>query len=356
MISFPLIDTHTGGEPTRVIFADQMPWSSAALPERREGSSPMQTRQWLDRQADWVRRATVREPRGSECMVGAWVDSPSHPDHTASVVFFNNVGYLGMCGHGLIGVVAAMNHRERLDRRDHHFETPAGVVTATLHDDESVTFANVRSYRYASDVQVELSADFQTRLLQHSAAHPAVLTGDIAYGGNWFFLVTMTEIPSSNEAELTSLCIEIRDAIRRAGITGANGEQIDHIELSAPATSPLPDDVAGGGRNFVLCPGGHFDRSPCGTGTSAKLACLAADGLLQPGKRWLQESIIGSRFDATYAADDGGVVVSVTGRAHIMGETKCILDPSDPYAHGIDFAGSTHAGQQTSVDAVEAVR
>jgi len=159
------------------------------------------------------------------------------------------------------------------------------------------------------------------------------VTGDVAWGGNWFFLVKQSPIAlnSSNIAALTDLTLRIRAALDEAGITGRNGAWIDHIELFGP-----PADPAANGRNFVLCPGGAYDRSPCGTGSSAKLACLAADGVLAPGEDWVQESIIGSTYRLSYQPGaNGGVIPTITGQAFVTGEADLIFDPADPYAKGI---------------------
>jgi proline racemase len=344
MKRLPVIDTHTGGEPTRVIFAEEafapQTLKVADSSESNHGllqalavlRDPVAIRDHLRDQADFIRRSLVTEPRGSDFMVGAWVSPPVDTDHIASVVFFNNVGYLGMCGHGLIGVVEALRHSGRITVGRHRVETPVGNVAFTLHQDHSVTFENVPSYRYRSNVPVSLHDDLAT------------VTGDIAYGGNWFFLVDVAKIEMNDQSELLRHCLEIREALRRQGITGKDGAEIDHVELEVSFSSPVEPR---GGRNFVLCPGGHYDRSPCGTGTSAKVACLAAEGKLEPSETWVQESVIGSRFDASYRHYDPGhsepghsepgnqFIVSIRGRAFVTAETNCVLDPDDPFRFGV---------------------
>lgn len=318
-----IIDTHTGGEPTRTTFHELPIHVGRNLADRVAH---------LKGDGDWIRRALLLEPRGCESMVGAIVGPPCDPAHTASLIFFNNTGYLGMCGHGLIGVVETMRYRDGLHPGIHLFETLAGLVRVNLHDDARVSFENVPSYRSASSVIVNLDPDA-------SPDFPSVVTGDVAYGGNWFFLVSVKELDLANVGPLTKWCIEIRDALRRMGVFGADGADIDHIELCVP----LPPDSSNrddqghqirGGRSFVLCPGDHFDRSPCGTGTCAKLACLAADGKLPPGETWIQESIIGSRFQASYQWSNGSIVATVMGRAYVTGDATCLLDPNDPYRLG----------------------
>lgn len=269
---------------------------------------------------DHWRRALVNEPRGSEVIVGALLTEPAEPGSTAGVIFFNNVGYLGMCGHGSIGLIATLAHLGRIRPGQHRIDTPVGTITATLHEDGSVSIANVPAYRYASDVAVEV---------QGRRVH-----GDIAYGGNWFFLCAdhgMT-LELANVEALTEFSWALREQLQARGITGADGAEIDHIELTGPAL-----DAANSGRNFVLCPGKAYDRSPCGTGTSAKLACLAAEGKLQPAELWRQESVIGSVFEASWQAGvaEGQVLPLIRGRAHVQLDATLLFDPNDPFAWGI---------------------
>lgn len=365
MQKIPLIDTHTGGEPTRVVFADRFFTENESTfrddPTWKffiRNSDPVAVRNQLRDHADWIRRSLVNEPRGGDFMVGAWVSSAADPDNLASVVFFNNVGYLGMCGHGLIGVVEAMRYTGRVAIGRHRIETPAGIVAFTLHEDHSVTFDNVPSYRDQTKVSVSLSAPSAAT---QSGLNGDCVVGDIAYGGNWFFLVDVPSIELKDSAELLRYCLTVRDALRRHGITGRDGAEIDHIELGSPLSTiadqatnsaEAADDLKHpirGGRNFVLCPGGHYDRSPCGTGTSAKVACLAADGKLSPDEVWTQESIVGSRFEASYRlvdgepggsradAEDRRIIASVRGRAFVTAETVGVLDPDDPFCTGISI-------------------
>jgi len=236
------------------------------------------------------------------------------------VIFFNNVGVLGMCGHGTIGLVATLAHLGKIAPGDHRIETPVGDVTATLHPDGRVSVRNVPSYRHARGVSVEVEGYGQ-------------VTGDVAWGGNWFFLVGdhRERLDVSNVERLTDLTWRIRQALEANGITGAAGGVIDHVELFGP-----PGDPANHARNFVLCPGKAYDRSPCGTGTSAKLACLAADGKLRPGETWRQEGILGSVFEGRYEpAADGKVIPTVTGRAWVTAEATLILQDDDPLRDGI---------------------
>lgn len=313
MQTLTVIDSHTGGEPTRLIVAGGPDLGQGSMAERLNRFA---------RDYDHLRSATVCEPRGSDVIVGALLCEPQDPSHTAGVIFFNNVGFLGMCGHGTIGLINTLAYMGKIGVGVHQIETPVGLVSAELHDDHSVTVHNVSSYRYRQQVEVEV------------AGHGKVY-GDIAWGGNWFFLVSQhgQSIQLENVEALTEFSWKLRQALEAQGITGANGGLIDHIELFGDAGDP-----ANHSRNFVLCPGKAYDRSPCGTGTSAKLACLAADGKLQPGQIWRQESILGSVFAAHYQADPkqaGAILPSLRGRAWVNAKADLLLAEDDPFCFGI---------------------
>lgn len=309
MQTIGVIDSHTAGEPTRVVINGAPDLGDGSMAERLS---------LLRDHHDWFRSAVVNEPRGSDVVVGALLAPPSDPTCTAGVIFFNNVGYLGMCGHGTIGVIATLAHLGRIAPGAHRIETPVGIVTAHLREDGRVTVQNVASYRYAKAVQVQVDG--------HGS-----LVGDVAWGGNWFFLVEEhgQDLRFDHAEQLTDFTWSVREALERQCITGVGGALIDHIELFAPAENRAHS------RNFVLCPGKAYDRSPCGTGTSAKVACMAADGKLKPGEVWIQESIIGSRFEASYTLEDGQVRPSITGAAYITMEGTLILDERDPFRWGI---------------------
>lgn len=312
MQTIQFIDFHTGGEPTRIVVS--------GLPDLGEGSVAQRCRVFREQHDRW-RSATVCEPRGSEVWVGALLVKPVDPDCCTGVIFFNNVGYLGMCGHGTIGLTRALAHLGRIGPGRHRVETPVGTVEVYLHDDGSVTVSNVESYRYRQAVTVEVPGY-------------GPVTGDVAWGGNWFFITPDTPLPLrlDEERELSRYTLAVRAALTGAGITGENGGLIDHIEISGQS----PDDPAVS-RNFVMCPGGAYDRSPCGTGTSAKIACLAADGLLAEGDTWIQEGILGSRFEGRYRKGGRGILPEITGHAWIMAQGELIIDPDDPFAWG--FSG-----------------
>ena len=305
-----VIDSHTGGEPTRVVVAGGPDLGRGDLVERRAI--------FRDRYDDF-RSAVVNEPRGSDVMVGALLCEPVSTGASAGVLFFNNVGYLGMCGHGTIGLIVTLAYMGRIEAGPHLVETPVGTVRAILHDTGDVTVENVPSYRSAKHVAVDVEGYGR-------------MTGDVAWGGNWFFLADDhgQRIAFDNVDRLTGCAWRIREALVRGGITGANGAEIDHVELSGP-----PALAGAHSKNFVLCPGGAYDRSPCGTGTSAKLACLAADGKLREGEIYRQESIVGSIFEGSFRAAGDRILPSIRGSAWIDAEATLILDPRDPFRTGI---------------------
>jgi 4-hydroxyproline epimerase len=306
-----VVDSHTGGEPTRIIVDGGPKLTSATMSLRLEEFR----RNW-----DYLRRALVNEPRGSEVIVGATITEPVNAGSVAGVIFFNNVGYLGMCVHGTIGLVVTLSHLGRIGLGEHDIDTPVGTVRATLHESGEVTVANVPSRRTAKGVGVHVPGYGTVR-------------GDIAWGGNWFFLVNehAFELDVKSIDELTQFAWATRQALAAKGIRGEDGGEIDHIELFSPSSMPGIDS-----KNFVLCPGKAYDRSPCGTGTSAKLACLYADGKLTPGGIWRQESIVGSVFEGQVRVDNGHVIPIIKGSAYITSEADVIFDPTDPFRYGID--------------------
>ena len=308
-----VVDSHTAGEPTRVVIAGGPDLGGGSLADRR---------QRMTRDHDRFRSAVVQEPRGSDVVVGALLVEPVDSGCVAGVIFFNNVGTLGMCGHGTIGVMATLEHLGRIGPGEHRIETPVGVVGATLHGAGRVTVENVASYRHRKAAAVEVPGFGK-------------VTGDVAWGGNWFFLIEGAPVALTleNRDALTEYTWAIRQALRAEGITGADGEEIDHVEVFTTAHGA---HAGADSRNFVLCPGKAYDRSPCGTGTSAKLACLAADGYLAAGAAWRQEGILGTVFEGSYRpADNGAVIPRITGRAFITAESRLILQPDDPFRAGI---------------------
>ena len=304
-IQLKIIDTHTGGEPTRLVLEGGPDLGSGPLADRVK---VFQTKH------DTFRSAIVNEPRGSDVVVGALLCEPHDKSCQFGVIFFNNVGYLGMCGHGTIGLVVALAHLGRIKPGALRIDTPVGPIEAMLHDNGEVSFTNVPSYRKQQGIELYL---------------PGVgdVSCDLAWGGNWFCLIENHDqtLELSNIAQLTDYTTRIRQAVSDSGFP-----EVDHVELFGPSAKPGVNS-----KNFVLCPGKAYDRSPCGTGTSAKLACLAADGKLAPGDEWVQESIVGSLFRGKYRKQGDKVIPTITGTAYVTGEGTLILDPADPFCWGI---------------------
>ncbi len=317
-----IIDSHTGGEPTRIVIDDPLPLLCRLLGREMEPEprSPLAIAERISRFGagyDALRRAVCGEPRGSDVLVGGVLCEPSDPSCAAGVIFFNNVGLLNMCGHATIGLATTLAHLGRISSGVHRVETRAGIVSFTLREDGSISLENVPSYRRAAGVRVEVPGH-------------GVVTGDIAWGGNWFFLCEDhgLHLGLDRVEELTAFAWRMRQVVNAMGFP-----EVDHVELFGPASIP-----GSGSRNFVLCPGRAYDRSACGTGTSAKLACLAADGKLAEGAVWTQESIIGSTFAGSYRWSDrtsGIIIPTISGTAYLTAEAEVLLDPRDPYCWGI---------------------
>lgn len=304
-----VIDSHTEGEPTRLVVEGFPDLGAGTMAERLA---------ILKSEYDHYRKATILEPRGNDVLVGALLCKPQSSEATAGVIFFNNEGYLGMCGHGTIGLMASLQHLGLAKAGQHIIETPVGNVVTELHEDGSVSLQNVYAYRYKKDQEVMVDG-------------LGKVIGDIAWGGNWFFLVNQQfmDINLTNAKALSDITLRIMAALKEQGITGKDGQMIDHIEL-------FQSTKDADSQSFVMCPGGAYDRSPCGTGTSAKLACLAADGSLAEGKTWVQASVIGSKFYASYErADENGIIPTIRGTAYICGDNTLLLDRKDPFCWGI---------------------
>lgn len=320
-----VVDSHTEGEPTRVIVDGGPKLGTGPLPDRLA--------RFRD-QFDEYRQFAVNEPRGWDAVVGALLCEPVDPTCVAGVIFFNNVGYLNMCGHGTIGVIVTLAYLGKISPGVHRLETPVGIVACELHDDHRVTIENVPSYLYRSGVEIELP-------------NGETITGNVAWGGNWFFLTDAAPCPLIPEfiPQLTSYCLTIREQLEKQSITGHDGGVIDHIEVNG---KPHTNDAHS--RNFVLCPGGAYDRSPCGTGTSAKLATAAAAGLIEPGETWIQESILSSRFEASYESTESplegcqAISPRVTGRAFITADATLIRQSGDPF-RGCQFEANAAKAQ-----------
>ena len=306
-----VVDSHTEGEPTRVVVAGWPVPRGETMAERRDD---------LRAHHDDLRRAVVCEPRGHDAIVGALLTPPVQEGSVAGIVFFNNGTYLGMCGHGLIGVVRTLEYLGRLAPGVARFDTPVGTVRAELDADGAVTIENIPSHLHSRDVVLDVPGYGK-------------VTGDVAWGGNWFFITHADAVPvdMAHLGELGRFTQAIQDVIIAKGITGADGGAIDHIEISAPPARADADCL-----NYVQCSGGAYDRSPCGTGTSAKMAALHARDELALGQEWRQEGIAGGMFTGWLTAGpSGSVVPHVRGTAFITGEATLHFDPRDPFRNGI---------------------
>jgi 4-hydroxyproline epimerase len=307
------LDSHTGGEPTRLI---------TNLPFDLGAGSVAEKLAKLKAEHDDFRTTVLTEPRGSDVLVGAYLVPPSDPTCQLGVIYFNNVGYLGMCGHGTIGLIASLAYLGRVQVGTIRIETPVGIVEATLHKNETgeypnrVSVKNIPAYRHLDHIAVHVDGK--------------IIQGDVAWGGNWFFLTHDhgLDVNLQNLEALTDFAWRVRELLTGNGITGANGAEIDHIELFA--STPDADS-----KSFVLCPGKAYDRSPCGTGTSAKLACLYADGKLPAGQIWKQQSVVGSIFEGSVQVEGGKIIPTITGEAWVMSEGTLLVDERDPFGAGI---------------------
>lgn len=321
LYNFKIIDSHTGGEPTRMVYE--------GFPELI-GDTIQDKLHHFKQNFDHLRQSIILEPRGNDVLVGALLFPATNPKATASVIFFNNTGYLGMCGHGTIGVIVSLAYQQKITAGTHWLETPVGLVQAVLHEDGSCSVQNVPSYRYKKQVAV-------------TVPELGLIHGDIAWGGNWFFLVSDhgQDIQANNVKQLTQVTMQIKQALVTANITGENGCEIDHIELFADSKD---DNI--NSKNFVLCPGAAYDRSPCGTGTSAKLACLAADNKLATGQLWRQQGVVGSVFTGSYQLANSAhhtdnhyseptIIPTICGHAYVCSETTLIVQEDDPFKWGI---------------------
>lgn len=313
MIRIPFLDSHTGGEPTRLI---------PSLPFDLGTGSVADKLSTLKKDHDDLRRTVLLEPRGSDVLVGAYLVPPADPTCQFGVIYFNNVDYLGMCGHGTIGLIASLAYLGKVQPGIIRVETPVGVVEATLHKNEAgeypnkVSVQNIPSYRHLTHIPV--TVDGKT------------VHGDVAWGGNWFFLVHDhgMDVDMSNLEALTDFSWRVREQLTANGVTGADGAEIDHIELFSESNEV-------DSKSFVLCPGKAYDRSPCGTGTSAKLACLYEDGKLQVGQVWKQQSVVGSIFEGSIQIQDNRIIPTITGEAWVMSEGMILVDERDPFGDGI---------------------
>ncbi len=335
MIRIPFLDSHTGGEPTRLITAPPFEPGSGSVAEKLSR---------IKAEHDDFRKTILLEPRGSDALVGAYLVPPADPSCQFGVIFFNNVGYLGMCGHGTIGLIASLSYLGKVQPGVIRVETPVGVVEATLREgslreaerrsnppaSEEIASVLPRNDRYPNRVSVKNVPAYRHLRHVEISVDGKKIHGDVAYGGNWFFLVHDhgLEVSMSNLEALTDFAWRVREQLTANGITGANGAEIDHVELFA-------ESAEADSKSFVLCPGKAYDRSPCGTGTSAKLACLYGDGKLKAGQIWKQQSVTGSVFEGGIELDGDKIIPTITGEAWVMSEGTLLVDERDPFGKGI---------------------
>ncbi len=349
MKRIPFLDSHTGGEPTRLIETPPFDLGTGSVADKLSK---------LKKDHDDFRTTVLNEPRGSDVLVGALLVEPADPTCQFGVIYFNNVGYLGMCGHGTIGLIASLAYLGKVQPGVIRVETPVGVVEATLHSPslrgandserrsnllvESGVASGERQERPRNDMypnRVSVRNIPAYRHLTHIpvTVHGKTIHGDVAWGGNWFFLCHDhgLDVNMSNLEALTDFSWRVREQLTANGTTGANGAEIDHVELFAPASTSLSTGPDADSKSFVLCPGKAYDRSPCGTGTSAKLACLYADGKLQVGQTWKQQSVLGSIFEGSVQLDGDKIIPTITGEAWVMAEGVIMVDERDPFGKGI---------------------
>jgi 4-hydroxyproline epimerase len=305
-----VVDSHTAGEPTRIVIDGLPDLGSGSIAERRERFRKAESR---------FRAGIISEPRGSDALVGALLCDPVDPSCAAGVIFFDNVGVPGMSGHALIGLIATLDYLGRVHPGAHRIETPLGVVKTELHPQGDISFENVPSFRHKKGIAVDVEG-FGT------------FAGDVAFGGSWFFLVDEhREMLDLGRIErLTQLATAIRRTLSRKGITGPEGEEVDHVALFGP---PRGRDAHS--RNFVLGPTRAYDRSPSGTATSARLACLLEEGKIAEGEIIRQESIVGSAFEGSVKKVDGAIRPTIRGNAYITADSMLIVDQRDPFCWGI---------------------
>ncbi len=324
------IDAHAGGEPLRIVTAGS--GGVPALP----GRTLLERRTYLREHHDDLRRFLLWEPRGHADMYGAVLTPPDDPAADYGVIFLTNEGYSTMCGHGIIALTSALIETGTFPVSENEasivYDTPAGLVRAgaMLVDGRvsAVRFRNVPAFRLHKNVEVRTSV--------------GAVQVDVAFGGAWYAIVPAAvlgvDVEPRQAARLAALGMEIKRTVNDA-ISVVHPEQ-PHLAglygtiITAPAASR-----DGEGRNVTVYADGAIDRSPCGTGTSARLACLAADGALATGDEFIHESIVGSRFTGRIVGETAvgglaGVETEISGRGHLTGLQTFLADPRDELRDG----------------------
>jgi len=327
--TFVCIDAHTCGNPVRVI--------KEGAPQLL-GSSMSQKRQHFITEFDWIRKGLMFEPRGHDMMSGSFIYPPHHPDNDFAILFIETSGCLPMCGHGTIGTVTIAVEEELIKPKipgKIRMETPAGLVKIEYQQTDNkvewVKLTNVKSYLAAQDLTV-------------NCPELGEIIFDVAYGGNYYAIVDTQENFSGIQNYSASKIIQYSQILRER-INQKYPSMFIHPEdetirdVTHMLWTGEPIDKISSGRNAVFYGDKAIDRSPCGTGTSARMAQLYAKKLLRPGEDYIHESFIGSKFvgrieSETILNNKPAIVPSIKGWARIYGYNTIIIDNEDPYAHG----------------------
>ena len=321
------IDAHAAGEPLRIITAGLPPLPGATILERRR---------FMAEHLDEVRRVLLFEPRGHADMYGAVLTPPVTAGADYGVLFLTNEGYSTMCGHGVIALTTALLETGMLPRREPEtavtYDSPAGLIraTASLRDGQvsSVAFRNVPAFRYEDEVEVETSA--------------GRVCVDVAFGGAFYALVDAASlglrVVPEETPRLTRLGMEVKRAVERA-VEVVHPEEAELFGIYGTIISAPPQSGSADGRNITIYAEGAVDRSPCGTGTSAKLASLYAQGRIGLDQPFVHESVIGTTFTGrvlgeTQVGSFPAVETEIRGQGFLTGFHQFVVDPRDPTCEG----------------------
>ncbi len=328
---FKCIDAHTCGNPVRVIIAGG--------PEL-EGANMSEKRQHFLKEFDWIRNGLMFEPRGHDMMSGSMLYPPHDPKNDFAILFIETSGCLPMCGHGTIGTITVAIEKGLIDPKipgQIKMEAPAGLVDIDYHQNENgkvewVALTNVKSYLAATDLTVE-------------CPELGELTFDVAYGGNFYAIVDFQQNFSGVQDFTVDSIIQLSRVVRKRinqkyPDTFIYPENETIRDVSHVLWTGKPINANSSGRNAVFYGDKAIDRSPCGTGTSARMAQLYSKGKLGIGEEYIHESYIGSTFvgtviEETRIGEIKAIVPKIKGWAKIYGENTITIDPDDdPYAYG----------------------
>lgn len=329
--TFQTIDTHTGGEPTRTVVG-----GVPIIP----GNTMQEKYVYMQNNNDWMRKVLSLEPRGNDVMSGAFLTPPCSPEADIGVLYFETGGWLPMCGHDTIGVATALVETGMVEVTEPItnivLDTPSGIVRVSVEVEDGyakkVTFVNAPAFVVGRDYIVNLPEFGDVKF-------------DVAYGGNMYALLSAEsmglEIIPEKSKEIIAKGVLLRDCINEQ-LTIKHPflsfiDKVTHVEFYAPSNTPGVS-----ARNAVLVTGAAIDRSPCGTGTSAKMALLYANGELAIGEPFIHESIIGSLFhcrilEETTIEGIPSIIPEIAGQAYITGMSTFMIDPNDPYPEGFEL-------------------